>query len=88
MSEKSIDKKDLIQRIAKRKGQPANSIEPLVEAVFEEIYQELKREESVSVRNFGTFYIDSRRSSTVFKFNPAQSVKALFGWSNTYKGEL
>ena len=71
MSEKSIDKKDLIQRIAKRTGQPANSIEPLVEAVFEEIYQALKREESVSVRNFGTFYIDSRRSSTVFKFNPA-----------------
>ena len=38
--------------------------------------------------NFGTFYIDEQRSGTVFKFNPAQRLRALFGWSSTYKGEL
>jgi DNA-binding protein HU-beta len=28
------------------------------------------------------------RDSWVFKFNPCQKWRALFGWSSTYKGEL
>jgi DNA-binding protein HU-beta len=56
--------------------------------MLEEIYEALKRGESVSLHSFGTFYIDVRRSGTVFKFNPAQRLRALFGWSSTYKGEL
>jgi DNA-binding protein HU-beta len=56
--------------------------------MLEEIYEALKQEESVSLRNFGTLYIDVRRSGTVFKFNPAQRLSALFGWSSTYKGEF
>ena len=35
-----------------------------------------------------TFYIEVRRSSTMFKFNPSQKWKALFEWASTYKGEL
>jgi DNA-binding protein HU-beta len=48
----------------------------------------MKREEKVTLQNFGTFYIDVRRSGTKFKFNPSQKWKALFGWSSSYKGEL
>ena len=83
-----IDKTQLVSRIARRLSKDSAEIEPLADAVFEEIYEALKREESVSLRNFGTFYIDARRSGTVFKFNPAQRLRALFGWSSTYKGEL
>jgi DNA-binding protein HU-beta len=63
-------------------------IEPVADVMLEEIYEALKREESVSLRNFDTFYIDVRRSGTVFKFTPAQRLRALFGWSSTYKGVL
>jgi len=28
------------------------------------------------------------RSSWVFKFNPSQRLRALFGWSSTYRGSL
>lgn len=84
----SIDKKELVKRIAKRLSKDPIEIEPVVDTVLEEIYEALKREESVSLRNFGTFYINVRRSGTVFKFNPGQRLKALFGWSSTYKGEL
>ena len=87
MSER-IDKTQLISRIAKRLSKDPGEIEPVTDALLEEIYEALKREESVSLRNFGTFYIDVRRSGTVFKFNPAQRLRALFGWSSTYKGEL
>ena len=83
-----IDKTQLVSRIAKRLSKTPAEIEPVADAVLDEIYEALKREESVSLRNFGTFYIDVRCSGTVFKFNPAQRLRALFGWSSTYKGEL
>lgn len=87
MSER-INKKDLAKRLAKRTGQSTKQAEENLEAVLEEIYEALKKEETVSLRNFGTFYIDQRRSGTVFKFNPAQRLRALFGWTSTYKGDL
>jgi len=84
----SIDKKELIKRVAKRTGKDSAEVESVVDAALEEIYMALKQGKSVSLRNFGTFYIDLRRTGTVFKFNPSQRLKALFGWSSTYKGEL
>lgn len=87
MSDK-INKKELVKRIAKRTGQSTEQSEENLEAVLEEIYEALKNEECVSLQNFGTFYIDARRSGTVFKFNPSQRLRALFGWSSTYKGDL
>jgi DNA-binding protein HU-beta len=83
-----IDKTQLVNRIARRLSKDPGEIEPVADVLLEEIYEALKREESVSLRNFGTFYIDVRRSGTVFKFNPAQRLRALFGWSSTYKGGL
>ena len=83
-----MDKAQLVSRIARHLSKDAAEIEPVVDAVLEEIYAALKREESVALRHFGTFYIDVRGSGTVFKFNPAQRLRALFGWSSTYKGEL
>lgn len=84
----SVDKKELVKRIAKRLSKDPAEVEVLVDATLEEIYESLKREESVSLRNFGNFYISIRASGTVFKFNPSQRLRALFGWSSTYKGDL
>jgi DNA-binding protein HU-beta len=87
MSDKSIDKKILIQRISKHLKKDTGTAEEIVDAALEEIYEALKQGESVSLRGFGTFYIDPRPSGTAFKFNPSQRLRALFGWSSTYKGE-
>lgn len=83
-----INKKELAKRIASRTGQSNKQAEENLEATLEEIYKALKEQKSVSLTNFGTFYIDERRSGTVFKFNPSQRLRALFGWSSTYKGDL
>ena len=42
--------------------------------------------ESVTLKGFGSFYVRPERSTWVFKFNPAQRLRALFGWSSSYKG--
>jgi len=83
-----VDKAQLITRTADRLSKSPAEIELVADALLEEIYEALKQGESVSLRNFGTFYIEVRHTGTVFKFNPAQRLRALFGWSSTYKGEL
>ena len=84
----SINKKELIRHVCQRVGRDEREIEEIIDATLEEIYQSLKQGESVNLRNFGTFYIDFKRSSTVFKFNPSQRLRKLFGWSSTYKGDI
>jgi len=83
-----IDKSELAKRVAKRLKTDPTTSATMLDAVLDEIYEALKNEEQVSLRNFGAFYIDVRRSGTVFKFNPSQRLRALFGWASTYKGDL
>jgi len=83
-----IDKKELVRRVSERAGQAPDTVEEIVDATLEEIYAALKQGESVSLRNFGTFFVRPERKSWVFKFNPSQRLRKLFGWSSTYRGEL
>lgn len=83
-----IDKKELVRRVSQRVGTGTDTVEEFLDAALEEIYEALKCGESVSLRNFGTFYVRPERSSWVFKFDPSQRLRKLFGWSSTYKGEL
>lgn len=83
-----IKKEDLIHRVAQRLDTDAELAERFVDATLEEIYQAIKNGECVSLRNFGTFYVRPERRSWVFRFNPSQRLRKLFGWSSTYKGEL
>lgn len=84
----SINQKELVKRIAQKVDQKHEIIEEIVNATLEEIYECLKAQESVNLRNFGTFYIQAKRDSTVFKFNPSQRLRQLFGWSSSYKGDI
>ena len=83
-----IEKDELIERISRRTGNSPKTVEKLVDATLEEIYEALKQGKRVSLKNFGTFYVRPERTSWVFKFNPSQRLRKLFGWSSTYKGEL
>ena len=84
----SINKKDLIKRVAKRSELGNRVVEQVIEATLEEIYNSLKQGESVSLRNFGSFYINKKSNGIVFKFNPSQRLRKLFGWASTYKSEM
>ena len=83
-----IEKDELIERISRRTGNSPKTVEKFVDATLEEIYEALKQGKHVSLKNFGTFYVRPERTSWVFKFNPSQRLRKLFGWSSTYKGEL
>jgi DNA-binding protein HU-beta len=83
-----VEKRDLVRLVSQRIPWDENTIEEILDATLEEVYQALKRGESVSLRNFGSFYVRPERESWVFKFNPSQRLRKLFGWTSTYRGEL
>ena len=83
-----IEKPELVSLVSQRMNQDAQVVDEIVDAFLDEIYQALKRGDSVSLRGFGSFYVRPDDESWVFRFNPSQRLRALFGWSSTYRGEL
>ena len=83
-----IDKKELVNLVSRRVDRDVETVGEIVDATLAEIYEALKRGEGVSLRDFGTFYVRAERQSWVFKFNPSQRLRKLFGWSSSYRGEL
>jgi len=83
-----IERDELTRLVAQRTGQDTDLVNGVLDAFLDEIYQAIKRGQGVTLKNFGGFYVRPERESWVFKFNPCQKWRALFGWSSTYKGEL
>ena len=62
-----MEKKTLMSLVARRTGADQALVEQVVEATFETVFEALKRGESVSLRDFGTFYVRPEPGSWVFK---------------------
>lgn len=63
----SIDKKELVRRVQERLSKGSGTVEKIIDATVEEIYESLKLGESVSLRNFGTFYVRVEREGVSHK---------------------
>ena len=81
-----MGKEEVIRRLAQRMESDEETAGLWVEAVFETLYEAFKAGKGVTLPGFGGFYLDRRRDGWAFKFNPGQKLRALFGWSSTYKG--
>lgn len=91
-----IERQELVRLVAQRTGQDVETVDKVVDAFLDEIYERssaaIKRGQGVTLKGFGGFFVRPERESWVFKFNPCQKLaahfmRALFGWSSTYKGE-
>jgi len=87
MSER-LDKTALAHKVAQRAEISDQMATATVDAVFEELYEAIKRGDQISIRNFGSFYVRPESKSWVFRFNPSQRLRAVFGWSSTYQGAI
>jgi DNA-binding protein HU-beta len=83
-----VDQPELVQRVAQRAQRDVAEVGEVVEIFLDEVYQAVKRGESVSLRDFGSFYVRPERESWVFKFNPSQRLRKVLGWSSSYRGEI
>ena len=85
--DRRMDKQELVSLVSRRVGRDVEAVGEIVDAALAEIYEALRRGESVSVRDFGAFYVRAEREIWVFKFNPSQRLRKLFGWSSSYRGD-
>ena len=83
-----INKKEFVRQVANRMNVDEKSAQVWVDAILDTLYETFKSGKGVTLPGFGGFYLEKRGRGTVFKFNPGQKLKALFGWSSTYKGKL
>lgn len=82
-----MKKADVARRLAIRMDTDEATATAWVDGVLETLYEAFKARESVTLPGFGGFYVRPEPESWVFKFNPGQRLRALFGWSSTYTGE-
>jgi DNA-binding protein HU-beta len=83
-----VNQTELARRLAAHMGTHAKTADLWIDGLTETLYECFKKSESVTIKGFGNFYIREERSRWVFKFNPAQRLRALLGWSSTYNGPL
>ena len=83
-----IQKKEFIRRLAGRMQTDEATTTRWLDGVLEEMYETFRSGYGLTLPGFGGFYLDRRRESWAFKFNPGQKLRALFGWSSSYRGPL
>ncbi len=86
--DKTIKHKEFIKQYARKMNCSEANAEKYLTGFIDTVYDNIKDKSSTTIQNFGKFYVSQRRDSTAFKFTPSQKMKAILGWSSTYKGKL
>ncbi len=88
MSE-NVKKKEFVSLLARKMKADEKTAEMWVDALSDTLYECFRKQRGVVITNLGTFYLRmTSRGDTIFKFLPSQKLRALFGWSSTYKRNL
>ena len=83
-----LKKADYVRLLAARMNTDEAIAAAWVDGVVDTLYESFKAGKGITLPGFGSFYVRPEPESRVFKFNPGQRLRALFGWSSTYTGEL
>lgn len=84
----SIKKGELVRDLAVRMKVDEETAAAWIEGFIDVLYASIKSGRGVTLQGLGGFYVQRKRPTWVFRFNPGQKLRALFGWSSKYKGEL
>jgi DNA-binding protein HU-beta len=88
MTAERIQKKKIAHRLAAHTRTDEAASAMWLDAMLDTLYESFKSGQSVTLSGFGDFYVRPERERYVFRFNPSQKLRALFGWSSTYRGNL
>ena len=83
-----IDTKAFVHQVALTMQTEDKVAAAWLEATLATLYDNFKAGKGVTLTGFGGFYVQPRGKTWAFKFNPGQKLRALFGWSSSYKGTL
>ena len=83
-----LNKEDFVRLLAARMKTDEATATAWVDGVVETLHESFKDGKGVTFPGFGGFYVRPEPESRVFKFNPGQRLRALFGWLSTHSGKL
>ena len=81
-----MSKKEFINLLAKRMDVDEETALVWLDTTLDALYEVFKKGQGVTLTGFGGFYVKPKGRTWAFRFNPGQKLRALFGWSSTYKG--
>ena len=81
-----INKNEFVRRVAKRMEVEEHTAQEWVDAILDTMYDTFRGGKGLTLPGFGGFYLAKKRGGCAFKFNPGQKLRALLGWTSTYKG--
>lgn len=81
-------KDEFVRLLAQRMKCDEQTAALWLNAIIETLYELFSAGRSVTLTGLGSFYVKATQATWVFKFNPSQRLRALLGWSSTYKGAL
>ena len=85
----NVKKKEFARLLANKMNTTDKMAEIWVNSFADVLYECLKEGRGVTITNMGTFYLRiTSCGDSIFRFNPAQKLRRLFGWSSTYKGNM
>lgn len=85
----NIKKKEFVKLLANKMNADEKMAEVWVDAFTDTLCDCFKSQRGVVITNLGTFYLRiTSRGDSIFKFLPSQKLRALFGYSSTYRGDL
>ncbi|MFK5976441.1 MAG: HU family DNA-binding protein [Sulfurovum sp.] len=77
-----MTEKELHTFMAKKMNSTEEEAQKWIEAFNEGIYKSISDLESLTIRNFGKFYVrESSSGSIIFKFTPAKKMRSLVGYA-------
>lgn len=82
----NIKKKEFVKLLAQKMMTDEKTAEMSIDAFTDSLYECFREGRGVVITNLGTFYLRiTSRGDSIFRFNPSQKLRSLFGWASTYK---
>ena len=83
-----IDTKAFVHQVALKMQTEDTVAAAWLEATLATLYDTFKAGKGVTLTGFGGLSVQPRGKMWAFTCNPGQKLRALFGWSSSYKGPL
>jgi DNA-binding protein HU-beta len=84
----TIKHKEFIKMYAQKASVSEEEAAKQISYFIETLFDGIKEHRPITIEHLGNFHVAEHKDSVAFRFNPAQKLKAILGWSSTYNGNL
>jgi hypothetical protein len=83
-----IKHKDFIKLYAQKMNCSEKEAERFLDGFIDTLFDGFKNNQPITIQHLGSFYIAEKHGTKIFKYTPAQKLKAILGWSSSFEGDV